>query len=121
MRRFSFDFVLNSTRRVTTDCLGVTKKYIKKLFSPQNLSRRTLGRLVLEAVQDASDSPASPVRPGAEEEEPPISLLTKLLSSLSFHAPDKHRQEDTDWLFHSALRGLTRRSEARERVEVTMG
>lgn len=95
-------------------------QYTKMPFSSQNLSRRTLGRLVLEAVQDASDSPASPVRPGAEE-EPPISLLTKLLSSLSFHAPDKHRQEDTDWLFHSALRGLTRPSEARERVEVTMG
>ncbi|XP_050738219.1 uncharacterized protein LOC127009310 isoform X1 [Eriocheir sinensis] len=99
------------------------KQLLEALISvaDMNLSRRTLGRLVLEAVQDASDSPASPVRPGAEEEEPPISLLTKLLSSLSFHAPDKHRQEDTDWLFHSALRGLTRRSEARERVEVTMG
>lgn len=91
------------------------------MFSPQNLSRRTLGRLVLEAVQDASDSSASPVTPGTEEEEPPISLLTRLLSSLSFHAPNKHRQEGTDWIFHTALRGLAHRAEARERVEVTMG
>lgn len=86
-----------------------------------NLSRRTLGRLVLEAVQDASGHSTDPTKPGAEDEVPPISLLTRLLSSLSLHAPTKQREESTEWLFHTALRGLDHPAEARERAEVTMG
>ncbi|MPC11551.1 hypothetical protein E2C01_004219 [Portunus trituberculatus] len=99
------------------------KQLLEALISvaDMNLSRRTLGRLVLEAVQDASGPEASTARPGAEDEVPPISLLTRLLASLPLHSPPKQREETTEWLFHSALRGLAHPAEARERVEATMG
>ncbi|XP_063861033.1 uncharacterized protein LOC135101263 isoform X1 [Scylla paramamosain] len=99
------------------------KQLLEALMSvaDMNLSRRTLGRLVLEAVQDASGHAASTMRPGAEDEVPPISLLTRLLASLPHHAPAKQQEETTEWLFHSALRGLAHPAEARERVEATMG
>ena len=101
--------------------LIVMKEITTRLFFPQNLSRRALGRLVLEAVQDASGRSASIVRPATEDDVPPISLLTRLLSSLSHHASTKQQGENTEWLLHSALRGLAHPAEARERVEVTMG
>ncbi|KAG0698036.1 hypothetical protein GWK47_026149 [Chionoecetes opilio] len=99
------------------------KQLLEALMSvaDMNLSRRTLGRLVLEAVQDASGHSEKPVNPGTEDEVPPISLLTRLLSSLSLHTPNSGREESTEWLLHSALRGLAHCAEARERVEVTMG
>ncbi|XP_063585666.1 uncharacterized protein LOC134763050 [Penaeus indicus] len=87
-----------------------------------NLSRRTLGRLILEAVEDAAGAKIGEVRSLASLRDSDVSPLAFLPSFLS--STSSYHTLSTETLVHLALRGLTRppqMPELPDHFEATLG